>query len=134
MSCIEQGMQRTFVSRYVTFNEEEFPMKQSAKIAYVDQNHTESKDDFIEVELSGTESRVPEKTKDVDMQESEPSQAQVEAPDYQLVRDRSKRTIEAPQRFGYADMVSYAFVVASSMEYDECTSVKEAMRSKESTN
>lgn len=49
--------------------------------------------------------------------------------DYQLARNRIKRIIKPPQRLGHADLISYAFSVASQICDDEPVNLIEAMRS-----
>ena len=48
-----------------------------------------------------------------------------------LVRDRTKREIRAPQRYGYADLIAYAFLVAEDLGFDEPSSYKEAISYKD---
>lgn len=51
---------------------------------------------------------------------------------YQLARDRQRRLIKPPQRYGHhADLVAYALTVASEIDDDEPTSYKDAMNSNE---
>ena len=38
---------------------------------------------------------------------------------YQLTRDRQRRTIKPPERFGYAEIVSYALYLAQRVELHE---------------
>ena len=50
--------------------------------------------------------------------------------DYQLTRDREKRVIKLPKRYGIADMISYALAVAEEVIGEEPVSYKQAMGSK----
>lgn len=49
---------------------------------------------------------------------------------YHLVRDRKKRVIKPPKRFGDADMIPFEFSVAYDIYEDEPASIHEAMSSK----
>lgn len=46
---------------------------------------------------------------------------------YMLTRDRKKRDIRPPNRYGHADMISFALTVAENVECQEPASYKEAM-------
>ena len=50
---------------------------------------------------------------------------------YQLARDRTRRPHKTPVRYGYADLVSYAFLVSEDLEDLEPRSYKDAMGYKE---
>ena len=52
---------------------------------------------------------------------------------YNLARDRQRRMIRPPQRFGHADMICYAVNTAEEVEHEEPKSYKEAIKSKEKT-
>lgn len=52
---------------------------------------------------------------------------------YNLARDRQMREIRLPQRFGYANLVSYALSVAKDINSHEPQSYCEAITDKEST-
>ena len=51
-----------------------------------------------------------------------------EEDDYQLVRDRKRRAIRPPARFGYVDLIAYALSVAEEF-LDEPANYKEAIHS-----
>ena len=51
--------------------------------------------------------------------------------DYMLVRDKTRREIKAPQRYGYADLIAYAFSVAEDLRFDDPSSYKEAISCKD---
>lgn len=36
--------------------------------------------------------------------------------EYQLVRDRQKRAVKPPEKYGYADMISFYLTVASEID------------------
>ncbi|XP_062085979.1 uncharacterized protein LOC133792086 [Humulus lupulus] len=52
--------------------------------------------------------------------------------DYRLVRDRVRREIKPPERFGYADLIAYALNVAEEEIEQEPLSYKESVNSKDS--
>ena len=47
---------------------------------------------------------------------------------YQLTRDRQRRNIKPPERFGYADVVTFALYTAQGIENQEPQSFEEALR------
>ena len=50
---------------------------------------------------------------------------------YQLARDRTRRPRKAPERYGYADLVSYALLTSEDLDDSKPKSYKEAMGSKD---
>lgn len=50
---------------------------------------------------------------------------------YRLARDRQRRVIKPPARFGHSDMVSYALSIAEELEYQEPRDYREAINSPE---
>lgn len=48
---------------------------------------------------------------------------------YQLARDRSRRQIKAPVRYGYVDLIAYALMSAEDMPSEEPASYSEAIKS-----
>ena len=50
--------------------------------------------------------------------------------DYRLTRDREKRQVKPPNRYGYADLIAFAFTVADEVCTDEPKSYKEAITSR----
>ena len=69
-----------------------------------------------------------ESLEDVD-DHCEPELATETSNDYQLTRDREKREIKPPSRFGFADFVEYALVTALDYEESEPLTYKEAIKS-----
>ena len=49
--------------------------------------------------------------------------------DYHLTRDRERRHIRPPQRYGYADLIAYALAASHEIDEDEPTSYREAIKS-----
>ena len=54
---------------------------------------------------------------------------ELELEEYQLARDRLRRTINPPVRYAQADLVAHAFNSAYTLEYDEPRTYGEAMKS-----
>ena len=53
---------------------------------------------------------------------------------HQLARDRERRVIRMPKRFGIADLISYALTVAEDVIGEEPSSYKQAMNSRDKSN
>ena len=50
---------------------------------------------------------------------------------YNLTKDRERRPVKAPSRYGYADIMAYAFSVVEEMETDEPKTYHDAMTRKD---
>jgi len=57
------------------------------------------------------------------------SQRQTQVQGYQLTKDREKRQIKPPQRYGYADLIAYALAASHNIDVDEPKSYAEAVQS-----
>ena len=64
-------------------------------------------------------------------QDDDASHETTDLSSYNLTRDMEKRPVKAPVRYGYADIMAYAFSVASVLESDNPKSYFEAVTSKE---
>ncbi|KAK3018232.1 hypothetical protein RJ639_002766 [Escallonia herrerae] len=53
---------------------------------------------------------------------------------YNIAKNRPRREIRPPQKYGYADMVAYALSVAESIEVEKPVTYKEAIKSTESAD
>ncbi|KEH41388.1 hypothetical protein MTR_1g050415 [Medicago truncatula] len=83
----------------------------------------------FEVELPNEEDEdVEDEASTSDTSETQP----VVDPDYLLARDRERRTITAPSRYGYADLVCFALNAVEDVQDSEPRNFKEAFESKES--
>ena len=49
--------------------------------------------------------------------------------DYHLAKDRERRVIRPPKRFGYIDLIAYALATSREVDEKEPRSYKEAMQS-----
>ena len=63
--------------------------------------------------------------------EAETSSDQTDLSGYNLKRDREIRVVKAPSRYGYADFMAYAFVVAEVVNADEPRNYSEAVKGNE---
>ncbi|KAK3007741.1 hypothetical protein RJ639_014050 [Escallonia herrerae] len=64
------------------------------------------------------------------IEENEESQEQ----QYNIARNRPRREIRPPQKYGYTDMVAYTLSVAESIEVEKPVTYKEAIKSTKSTD
>ena len=64
-------------------------------------------------------------------QDAEVSHEQTDLSSYNLIRDREKRSIKAPSKYGYADIMTYAFSVAEDLNSNNPKTYLEAIACKE---
>ncbi|KAH9687012.1 hypothetical protein KPL70_014605 [Citrus sinensis] len=81
---------------------------------------------IISRDVAFNENVVLEIRKDVGLKTQKP-QTQVQS--YQLTKDREKREIRPPQRYGYADLIAYALAASHDIDVDEPKSYAEAIQS-----
>ena len=121
--CVEPGAAKVVISRDVTFNETEFYKN-------LKQQGGESMDRVSEEEIElevGNEDRQSSESKEVfDQPALEPD---VQQQTYNLARDRKRRDIRPPTRYGYFDLIAFAFCTIEELE--EPTSYEQAMSSLE---
>jgi len=121
------GGSKVLISRDVTFDETHMGMKYKDLETLVPETKVEETQ--FEVELPSEE----EDDVEYEASTSETSGTQpVVDLDYLLARDREKRTITAPSRYGYADLVSFALNADEDVQEPEPRNFKEAFESKES--
>ncbi|KAE8700517.1 hypothetical protein F3Y22_tig00110556pilonHSYRG00215 [Hibiscus syriacus] len=129
--CMEPGQQKCIISRDVVFDES----KMANLHSYVTKNNVTKDGIPIEVELQQQQTLTDQGTVLNDQHEEVENQQETEPEtrldDYNLVRDRQRRTIRPPERFGHADMISYALSVAEEIEEADPNNYKEALKSKE---
>ena len=63
--------------------------------------------------------------------QQEPEAPKQQINTYNLARDRQRRVIRPPQRFGHANLNCYALNIAEEVEYEEPKSYKKACKSKD---
>ncbi|KAH9650014.1 hypothetical protein KPL70_026198 [Citrus sinensis] len=112
--CSQLTPPRCITSRDIVFNEEtELSSSNPAKA-------TESQDRDSDEDNSENEDHNTE---------HQHQQNQTELEDYQLAKDRKRRTIRPPKRYGYADLISYALATSHEIDETELKSYKEAVNS-----
>ncbi|KAH9679839.1 hypothetical protein KPL71_026297 [Citrus sinensis] len=122
--CIDGKPSRTLISRDVVFDEEPL-LHQKVETELITPDTNEVKEHNFEVE-SSEEKKVAER----DPKPCQKTHITSQITDYQLTRDREKRVIKLPKRYGIADMISYALAVAEEVIGEEPVSYKQAMGSK----
>ena len=65
-----------------------------------------------------------------DSEAQDATQLESEIQGYQLARDRAKRPIRPPKRYGYADLITYALEAAHKIDDEEPKTFNEAIQSK----
>ncbi|KAK0584649.1 hypothetical protein LWI29_016628 [Acer saccharum] len=66
-----------------------------------------------------------------DSAQIEEASSETDLQNYWLARDREKRQVRPPDRFGYADLIAFAFTAAEAFIDEEPRSYVEAIKSKE---
>lgn len=118
---IDGNPSRAFISRDVVFNEEALlESKVVTKISSSDSDVEQNS----ELKVESIAKRKSSEMKN----QGEQKQAELEG--YQLARDRERRVIKMPKKYGIADLISYALMVAEDVNRAEPTSFQEAMSSK----
>lgn len=123
--CIDGQPSRIVISRDVVFNEEHMlqTMVETEIIATVLNSKQDANLEVEPVDNQKTEEgssghpHISDKSSDLD--------------DYQLARDRERRTIKVPKRFDIADLISYAMVVAGNVTGEEADNFKQAIMSRD---
>ncbi|KAH9681147.1 hypothetical protein KPL71_026853 [Citrus sinensis] len=108
---------RIFISRDVVFDEEALTQ---SRVETEITNTSSEENGVVELEVES-----PKEAK------QHPKQTHYELKGYQLARDRIRRTIKMPERYGVADLISYALAVAETETSDEPATYKQAMRTKD---
>ena len=121
--CLEPGYKKCIISRDVVFKEDEMAMKISNEPKEANDNNQVT----LEVNQTG-KSTSSEEVQNLTEQE------QSDYDDYQLARDRIRREIRPPGRFGFADFTAFALTSASEIENSEPSTYEEAINSEESAS
>lgn len=132
--CIEPGMQKTIISRNVTLREDIFTYKVTNDANESSVRKSRSETTKIEVELTDDHYEVNDNALVDDERSETENQISENLKNYQLARDRKRRIIKPTQRLGHADMIFFAFSIASQLEDDEPLNLKEAMNSNKREN
>ena len=140
----EGNNSKSFIGRDVTFREAEMYMRDTGSSPLYENINTKN-DARIEVEQHedlnfqppqgvsdlGNELEVHDREEFDDNVEEETFEIQKELEGYQLARDRVRRDRRAPQKYGYADLISFAMSVAEDMNENEPRNFQEAVKCKE---
>ncbi|KAH9647652.1 hypothetical protein KPL70_025267 [Citrus sinensis] len=133
--CIDLEPPRCIISRDVAFNEK--AVLEVRKDAGLKTQKPQVQDD-IQFEVEHPDSKKSERgdSSDKDSEDHDEcsgpqpkSQMQTQVQGYQLTKDREKRQIRPPQRYGYADLIAYALAASHDIEVDEPKSYAEAIQS-----
>ncbi|KAK0576902.1 hypothetical protein LWI29_025080 [Acer saccharum] len=110
---------KCIISRNVIFKEDELPGLKNS-ITSSSNTPIEVEQSGFEVELTGKNFEQDHDQLQVPIQSVNDSDEVVvqhnDLEDYNLTRDRVRREVRAPNRFGYADIVAYALQVAGEVE------------------
>src|ERR1044072_9168661 len=116
---------KCIISRDVTFNEAEMLKSQKGSTS---ENKDPNISEKVELEVE------PAKEKSVDQEEDQDPGVDTDTSQlqqYQLARDRERRQIKPPQKYGYADLVAYALNIADDISNSEPQSYGEAVNNSE---
>uniref|UniRef100_A0A803Q6S7 CCHC-type domain-containing protein n=1 Tax=Cannabis sativa TaxID=3483 RepID=A0A803Q6S7_CANSA len=138
---IEDGNhQKNFISRDVVFDEKVMYKdlmnvqdgNAAARTGNATAKNSEERTQFeveMEPDQENTEgNEIPTTEPGYEESQEEMSDHEPEASDYMLVRDRKRRAVKPPDRFGYADVVHFALSI-DGIEGEEPCSYEEAMQS-----
>uniref|UniRef100_A0A803P579 Integrase catalytic domain-containing protein n=1 Tax=Cannabis sativa TaxID=3483 RepID=A0A803P579_CANSA len=131
--CLEEGYKKCIISRDVVFKEHEMAMKTVAP------NYKKSDREIIGLEIQN--SREDEGATDqvdtqehshseIDEHESEEESLVDNSQEYLLVRDRERRQIKPPERFGFADCIAFALASAEEIDTTVPCTYQEAINSR----
>ena len=128
----DENGSKSIISRDVTFREDEMYMK---KASSGQSTSEEGENARFKVELlvkSCPEIEEAAEIEEPDHVDYAPVQEE-ELESYQLTRDRPRRHTRPPERYGFADIMSYALTVAKELNEMEPINYKEAMTDKNSS-
>ncbi|KAH9804147.1 hypothetical protein KPL71_002018 [Citrus sinensis] len=125
--CIDGKPSRIIVSRDVVFDEGSMLQQKVETELTISEQPTNHKPN-LEVELTDDHKDTDEESKSYDNKSRS-----LEMNNYQLARDRERRVIKMPKKYGIADLISYALNVAEEVIGEEPSSYKQAMNSRDKT-
>uniref|UniRef100_A0A803P381 Integrase catalytic domain-containing protein n=1 Tax=Cannabis sativa TaxID=3483 RepID=A0A803P381_CANSA len=131
--CLENGHRKCIISRDVVFKEHEMTMK-----TYVT-NDTQNDKEMTGLEIQSN--REEEDSTDqvdtqgylyseIDEQATEHERLPFDSQGYQLFRDRERRQVKPPERFGFADCTAFALASAEEIDTTVPTTYQEAINSR----
>lgn len=120
------GGGKAVISRDVVFQEDSM-LKNADNQPDTSQMH-EKPDQRVQLEV---ERVTPARPNDEDQSYTQPLQDEEPSSSYNLVRDRERRQIRPPQRFGYADLIAYALNMELDDQGTDPSNYKEAIAGKD---
>ena len=117
---------RILISGDVTFDEEQMlQSKVETEIeTEIEAAETEEEESSGQMVKHSNSYKPSEQPSDHTKERKQPSELEI----YQLARDRERRAIKMPKKYGITDLISYALTVADEVNDGEPLSYKEAMR------
>ncbi|KAH9684683.1 DNA (cytosine-5)-methyltransferase [Citrus sinensis] len=112
---------RILISRDVTFDKEQ--MLQSKLETEIKATETEEEESAGQKVEHSDSCKTSEQPSDQSKERKNPSGLET----YQLARDRERRAIKMPKKYGIADLISYALIVVDEVNGGEPLSCKEAL-------
>ena len=134
--CLEPGMRKCIVSKDVVFNEAMMGnlVSKDEKGNTNNQSTSSSRSSRVQFEVEPQE--ISQKEAELDPSSSdyfdqETIDQQFDLTSYNLIRDKEKRSVRAPSRYDYADIIAFTFSVAESINEDEPMTCYEAITNKD---
>lgn len=134
--CLEPGFKKCLISHDVVFNEKEMvnmvKYKTSENQAIQDNSTFENAEGDVQLEVE------PSIDQDSSMQGGSETTQWLDQGDsstddqhgvetYSLTIDQARKVIKPPERYGYADLISYAFNMAEELDETELRSFKKVV-------
>ncbi|KAM6574493.1 hypothetical protein CsatA_022820 [Cannabis sativa] len=121
--CLEEGYKKCIISRDAIFREDEMPLKTTREIPMSSDVVPRS----VQVELEQRTESLNQASTD----QKKETETTSNLDDYQLAKDRTRREIRAPEKFGYADFSAYALSVTDGVDNTVPKSYQEAVNRKD---
>ncbi|KAK3009152.1 hypothetical protein RJ639_014179 [Escallonia herrerae] len=129
--CPDSKSSRFLISRDVTFDESSMLSK---KKELIDAGKDHGVREKVELEVRASDSLPIIPTDKDDGSHSIEQNEEPQEQQYNIAKNRPRREIRPPQKYGYADMVAYALSVAESIEVEKPVTYKEAIKCTESAD
>jgi len=120
-----------FVSRDVVFNEVEMAYKTKPSMVQSSTNLSKETDfEKLNFEVETEDKHAKTQAVNWPLDEEKSEEGEQEA-DYVLTRDRTKREIKQPKRYGYVDLIAFALVAVNEVLEEDPKTIKAVLASKE---
>ena len=132
--CSDPKSPKFLISRDVTFDESAMLHPRKEVPIHCDEGQEKSREK-VEFEIGGSSSNKAQSTS-VQLPtfiEGDDAQENQEEERYNIAKDRPRRNIRQPQKYGHAEFVAYALSVADTIENSEPVTYSEAVASIDST-